>query len=238
MLVIPYTHFESQEKAIHALLPKVDMNNKNVLEAGCGSASRFDLSRAQASGIDISPQQLEKNSVLKEKVCADLETYENPAWQGRFDYIICWDVLEHLRHPAEVLKRFNLWLKNGGKMILAFPSPHTLKGIVTKYSPLWIHKLFYFFASRRPLFSKIEIGPFKTYFSKDIRLDHLLEYLETHQLKIEFMSSSESYQNKFLKKFLPAGFVDGLNRLISGKIGQMFHHSANDLIFLISRNEK
>jgi len=232
--MLPYQHFAEYDSAIaesKKLLP--DLSGKTILEAGCGSASRFDLTQSYVVGIDISQDQLNRHQTLKEKICADLLTYDNPQWANRFDVIICWDVLEHLKQPGKVINQFKKWLKPDGVMIIAYPNPQTLKGFVTKYTPLFVHDLFYLFASGRPLFTKGDVGPFKTYFAKDIYFKNFLKQLNQINLKINWLASAESYQNKFLKKFVPAPVVDFLNKILAWPLLKTLHHSANDFIFLI-----
>ena len=41
-----------------------------------------------------------------------------PPFEGRFDVITMWDVLEHLEHPRAVLESVSAWLKPGGMLAL------------------------------------------------------------------------------------------------------------------------
>lgn len=41
-----------------------------------------------------------------------------PSFDGRFDVITMWDVLEHLEHPRDVLTSVSKWLKPGGMLAL------------------------------------------------------------------------------------------------------------------------
>ncbi len=113
-----------------------------VLEAGCGSGSQLKCPvDAQVTGIDISEEQLARNATLQVKICADLQTYDFAATQ--FDLIVCWDVLEHLDHPGQALRRLFSVLAPGGMMVLALPNLYSLKGVVTKFTPYRFHVWFY-----------------------------------------------------------------------------------------------
>src|SRR5437016_1029345 len=74
-----------------------------VLEAGGGSTTRVQIPGASYVVIDISPEQLARNTYADEKLLGDLQTFDyGPA---RFDVALFWDVLEHLKEPGEALKR-------------------------------------------------------------------------------------------------------------------------------------
>src|SRR6266849_4277092 len=89
--------------------------NVKILEAGCGSYSYVRVPEHTSSysvGIDISEEQLNRNTVVDEKIVGDLETYQFAPSQ--FDLIICWWVLEHLSHPERALDSFVRASKDGG----------------------------------------------------------------------------------------------------------------------------
>ena len=113
-----------------------------VLEAGCGSLShvRFPTG-ARIVGIDIDEGQLERNKGLQERIHGDIQTYDFP--EARFDAVVCWDVLEHVKKPEEALLRFERALKEGGVMVLSAPDPLSSKGLVTRFTPHWFHLWFY-----------------------------------------------------------------------------------------------
>src|SRR5579862_6866063 len=73
-----------------------------VLEAGCGSSSHVRLpGTVHAVGIDISAEQLAKNTAVQEKILGDIQQYRLP--RGEFDVTVCWMVLEHLSNPGDAL---------------------------------------------------------------------------------------------------------------------------------------
>lgn len=113
-----------------------------VLEAGCGSLSHVSFPReSRIVGIDISEDQLERNKGLDERIHGDIQTYELP--EDRFDAIVCWDVLEHVRKPEAALERFARAAREGGLIILSAPNPLSSKGILTKFTPYSFHLWFY-----------------------------------------------------------------------------------------------
>lgn len=109
-----------------------------ILEAGCGSGSTIAIpADARVTGIDISSEELDKNSVVHEKIVGDLETYQLP--EDTFDLVVCTDVLEHLKRPALAMASMASAVRPGGLLLLAFPNVHSLKAVVAKYTPLWFH---------------------------------------------------------------------------------------------------
>lgn len=113
-----------------------------VLEAGCGSLSHVKFADgARVVGIDISEGQLERNEGLDERIHGDIQTYDLP--EGRFDAIVCWDVLEHVKRPEAALERFARGIREGGLIVLSAPNPLSSKGIVTRFTPYSFHLWFY-----------------------------------------------------------------------------------------------
>jgi len=45
-----------------------------------------------------------------------------PEYQGRFDHVVCGDVLEHLREPYRVLDILRCYLKEGGSIVASIPN--------------------------------------------------------------------------------------------------------------------
>ena len=191
------------------------------------------------TGIDISPYQLERNQRLTERICADLHQYDNPAWNQFFHVIICWDVIEHLQNPKIVVEKFFKWLKPDGKIVLGYPNPQIWKGVVTKYSPYFVHQLFYFYriASGTPFSaSKTDQGSFQTIFAKEIQLYALMSSALSNGYEPVFFATYESYQNRFVKRYLPHFVVDAFNRFFLGELKTLLDVSATDFVIVFSRN--
>lgn len=173
---------ELQERFVLAMT-KVEA--PRILEAGCGSLSRLEFPRdAHVTGIDISQQQLERNTIAREKICADLQNYNFPP--GSFDAIVCWEVLEHLPHPNSALERFASALKTGGILVLALPHVRSLKGWITKLTPHWFHVWVY-----RAILGNREAGkngraPFQTYLRASIAPEALRAWSKTAGLQEEY----------------------------------------------------
>lgn len=113
-----------------------------VLEAGCGSTTRVRLpATAQLTGIDLSPVQLERNTHLHHKILGDLQRHDFGA--EVFDFVICWDVLEHVPDPTAAMRTMISALAPDGLLIIAVPNVWSVKGLITKCTPFAVHAWFY-----------------------------------------------------------------------------------------------
>jgi SAM-dependent methyltransferase len=155
-----------------------------VLEAGCGSNSKFRLApNAHVTGIDISKEQLAKNSLLHEKILGDIQTY--PLEASSFDIIFCWDVLEHLRHPEQALKNFARAIRDGGILVLGAPVVSSLKGVITKYTPHWFHVAVYKYWLGNKNAGKAGYPPFPTFLKNSMSPRFIEGFAHESQLTVE-----------------------------------------------------
>jgi len=156
-----------------------------ILEAGCGSASWFDIgANADVVGVDISWSQLYKNKTLDHKILGDIVTLGfKPA---SFDVIICCDVLEHVKRPELAIANFCNSLKDGGIIVILVPNVLSLKGLATKFTPMrfhqWVYKKIYRYKSKPfPTYCRFAISPGALRrFAKSNNLD---VYWESYRLK-------------------------------------------------------
>lgn len=113
------------------LIRDIPQGLHRVLEVGCaegatGATLKDKGCAGEVVGIELNPDAANVASVRLDKViCADVETIDFSAEaldEGSFDYIICGDVLEHLRDPWHHLGRLLTLLKSGGKFIVSLPN--------------------------------------------------------------------------------------------------------------------
>lgn len=136
--------------------------NAVVLDAGCGSRCRAHFPQGiHLVGIDDCEAAIVQNTQIHEAIIGDIQTHPLP--EERFDLITCIDVLEHLPAPGQALE--NMWraLKLGGVMILRAPYLYSVKGLITKFTPHWVHVAFRRYLVREPNAGKPGYPPFKTY---------------------------------------------------------------------------
>jgi len=162
-----------------------------LLEAGCGSASHVRFkAMVHAVGIDISKEQLEQNAVVQEKILGDIQKYSLP--KEEFDVVVCWMVLEHLSRPKDALLNLFGSVKPQGLLILGFPNLLSFKGIVTKITPFWFHRLFY-------QFMKYKSRPFPTYLRMAILPKKMMRLAQDNGFSVVFCRLVEGGVTKKLK---------------------------------------
>jgi glycosyltransferase involved in cell wall biosynthesis len=100
-------------------------SGKEILDVGASRGYLVEhLVKAgyHATAIEKDPQQAREIEVICEKVYTmDIEETVPPQDEV-YDLIIFGDVLEHLRNPWEVLKRYSDCLREGGKIIVSLPN--------------------------------------------------------------------------------------------------------------------
>ncbi len=171
-----------------------------ILEAGCGSGSNVTFpDGSYVVGIDISDEELSKNSIVDEKIVGDIQEY--PLEAGRYDVIVCWDVLEHVEAPPKAMLNFVRALKDDGLLLLAFPNVNSLKGMVAKLTPHAFHTFVYrlIYGER---YGQPGLITFPTYLKRSIAPARVERFAEQHRLQTVFSAEYESgVQRRFRNKF-------------------------------------
>lgn len=194
-----------------------------LLEAGCGSASHLNFGAdVWVTGIDISEKQLERHRFLDEKILGDLQRYDFPP--DSFDAIICWDVLEHLPQPKLALEKFATAVKPGGIVILKLPNVLSLKGLITKCFPHYLHVLAYryFYGDRNA--GKEDTAPFKTFLRFSVAAAAIQHFSGQYGLQTVFFGSADVASTTWLRKkkgafFLYTTLKSSVQFLTGGLIG-------------------
>jgi SAM-dependent methyltransferase len=96
-----------------------------ILDAGTAGGYLGKILRDRGhsvAGIENDPATAERAKVYYDSFqIADLQAYEFP-YRREFDYILFADVLEHLRDPADVLRKCLPALRESGKIIISVPN--------------------------------------------------------------------------------------------------------------------
>lgn len=163
-----------------------------LLEAGSGAHSYIRIPKdTYIVGIDVSEDQLRKNTVVDEKILGDIQ--EHSFEPAAFDVIICWTVLEHLQKPVKALNSFVRSTREEGIIILAVPNVFSIPGLVAKFTP---HR-FQVWAWRTLLGHK-GYTPFRTYLKLSISPGAISRFASRNGLSVEY---SRLYEPMDIKRF-------------------------------------
>jgi SAM-dependent methyltransferase len=197
-----------------------------VLEAGGGSRFCFDVPDGSAiTVIDISAEQLERNSYATHKILGDLETVD--MGKSSFDLIIFRNVLEHLSTPQIALDHAAAAARPGGLIVIGGPIVSSARGLVTKLTPHFVHVMFFRHAMGWANSGKPGYAPFPAYNRWFTHPDSLRKFLTANGFKIVFyepFASNHAAQLKRKSKPLYAFYllVSWALRIISlGRLGAL-----------------
>jgi SAM-dependent methyltransferase len=170
-----------------------------VLEAGCGRRASFDYSGAeQVVGIDVSKEQLAHNDWADEKIVGDLQVH--PLESDAFDLVVCWDVLEHLLEPLSALDNLARAVKSDGIIVLGLPNVASVKGLVTRFTPLRFHIWFFRIVRKSKRAGRTGEGPFPTYLRWSLRARSLRAWTRARGLRIDLLVAYESPIQQSLRR--------------------------------------
>ena len=107
-------------------------DNAYVLDVGCAcgdlGVALKEYKNAKMYGFEYNKASVEitrKTGVYEEVHPVNLDELtlsDFPQYKNRFDYVVCNDVLEHLRSPTETLKILKKYVKDGGFIIASIPN--------------------------------------------------------------------------------------------------------------------
>jgi len=118
------TYFEHVRPEVLALIAA---DARCVLDVGCGGGRLGEALKHRQScevwGLEadaVAARQAAQR--LDHVLTLDLEQLDQELPENTFDAIVCADVLEHLRHPEQVLRRLRSALKPDGTLVLSLPN--------------------------------------------------------------------------------------------------------------------
>jgi SAM-dependent methyltransferase len=219
--VLDLPHGEARDSllAIHEmlgdLLPERELA---IYEAGGGSTSflPFDvLDRARVTVVDIDPEQIKNNSYADVKILGDIQTHRFAP--ESFDLITCYNVIEHLPDVEAALLAFSQALRKGGLVLIGAPNPHSLSGVVTRFSPHWFHVWYYRHIRGDKRAGLPGQAPFPTFFHPLVALPRLEEFAEANGLRVVLKRTYESprYPEMRARKPALAAAVDDAARMMN-----------------------
>lgn len=113
-----------------------------VLDIGCACGGNLLYLRqrnpqAGLYGIELNPSAAAIASCFAQVEAMDVEKLERPEWQGKFDYIILADILEHLRNPWQAMRNVCKLLKPDGQVIASIPNILHISNIKNLLNGYW-----------------------------------------------------------------------------------------------------
>lgn len=93
----------------------------NVLDAacGCGYGSRLMSGLSTVKGIDIAPDAIEFANSIHKNDRVQYEVADVRHVSGWFDWIVCFETLEHIEQDGDVLRRFR---RMAPRLLLSVPN--------------------------------------------------------------------------------------------------------------------
>jgi len=118
------TYYNRERPSIVNLIPA---GPHLILDLGCASGAvgrrlLADKKAATVIGVELFPSAAQEAAQHYQDVhTGDIEEMTLP-YKNHFDYVICGDILEHLKNPYAVIDKINGFLKPGGKLICSLPN--------------------------------------------------------------------------------------------------------------------
>ncbi len=117
-------YYNIEKKWIVSAIPE---GPHSILDLGCGTGKLgrklLELGKAdEVVGVEIYEPAAEEAAKYYSRVYReDLESLSLEC-QKAFDFVVCGDILEHLRNPRVILDRIGAWLRDGGILICSIPN--------------------------------------------------------------------------------------------------------------------
>ena len=107
-------------------------DNATILDVGCACGDfgvvLKNLKNAEVYGLEYNEKSAQialSTGAYKKVTPFDLDNIKEndfPQYTSKFDFIVCGDILEHLRDPKFVLNILKGWLKQGGFILASIPN--------------------------------------------------------------------------------------------------------------------
>jgi 2-polyprenyl-3-methyl-5-hydroxy-6-metoxy-1,4-benzoquinol methylase len=206
LLALPPGEARQSLLTVHSILEaRLPAGRLQVYEAGGGTTSFLPLSvlrRGHVTVVDSDENQIRNNGYAQKTILGDIQTYRfAPA---RFDLVTCYNVIEHVPDLEAALNGLCEALKPDGLMLIGAPNPNSLSGIVTRYSPHWIHVWFYRHIRGDKNAGLPGQAPFPTHYHPLVTPSNLEAFAASHGLQVIYRKKYESPRYPEMRKRQPA----------------------------------
>lgn len=204
----------------------------SILEAGCGQRWPLNLgnTRYNLTGVDLDAEALRMRTEIKKDlhrgIHADLREIDFP--ENSFDVIYSSYVLEHIDGAEAVLRNFTKWLKKDGIIVIMIPDPEAVRGFITRFSPHWVHVLYYKYIVGQKNAGKPGYAPYHTIYDKVLYQEQLQQFCAQNGLTIDVQAGDGYYQlgrgsmDLVLKAFVKFVSLLSLNKLSSDHVNLLY----------------
>jgi 2-polyprenyl-3-methyl-5-hydroxy-6-metoxy-1,4-benzoquinol methylase len=110
-----------------SIISRIPTGSHVICDLGCGTGTvgRKLLKLGKAAtvvGAELfEPAAIEAAKYYQHVHVGDVESIPMP-YRNHFDYVLCGDVLEHLRDPYALVRKIRAWLKPEGRLICSVPN--------------------------------------------------------------------------------------------------------------------
>jgi 2-polyprenyl-3-methyl-5-hydroxy-6-metoxy-1,4-benzoquinol methylase len=119
--------FSIHEKVRGEYFKSIIGTKKSVLDLGCrdGTLTAHYLKGNTVTGVDVDNNLL-KIAAKKGIKTKHLDLYQDWNLKQKFDVVVAGEVLEHLYHPEEIIKKASQVLKPRGKFLVSVPNAYII----------------------------------------------------------------------------------------------------------------
>jgi SAM-dependent methyltransferase len=212
-------------RELHEFLINVFRDQRiRIYEAGGGSISKIpvsSLNRPIITVVDTDDMQLRNNTYAQNKVLGDVQTHAFPP--NSFEFVVCYDVIEHLDSVELAIRQFHHALAPGGVLLIGAPNPKSFSGFVAKFTPHWFHVWFY-----RTILGYKNAGrpgqpPFRTVFDPMVNPTALIDFCDKLGFELIYFNNyiSRNYariiESSLILGWLLRATIGMLNALLFGR---------------------